>query len=88
MLGLVPNVKSSESSFQWIVQSYYDNSSGSIGILILVIVEYNFLRFGTNYLAFSLSFFFIFTTKFTSNLSIFNKVCCVCERIAADDSAS
>ena len=84
MLGLEPNVKSSEPTFQWTVQSYYDMSSGSIGILILVIVEYIFLRFGTNYLALSLRSFL----GVTSNLSIFNKVCCVCERIAADDSAS
>ena len=52
----------------------------SIGLFIIAVLANNFFQFGTNYLALFLSIIF------TSNLSIYDKVSCEYERIAADNT--
>ena len=73
-------VKSLESTLEWMVKSSNDVSNSSMGLYIIAILANNFFQFGTNYLAL---FLFII---FTSNLLIYDKISCVCERIAADNT--
>ena len=57
-------------------------SNSSMELFIIAVLANNFFQFGTNYLAL---FLFIILT---SNLSIYDKVSCECDRIAADNTKS
>ena len=73
-------VKSSGSTLEWMVKSRNDVSNSCMGLFIIAVLANNFFQFGTIYLA--LFLFIILTT----NLSIYDKVSCECERIAADNT--